>query len=371
MLGRIRVQEGERINLYIQSFSPKQIEGYARKYRSDFLFLVHFLMINEVAPKSHFMNWREPDILHYDSNDFMDFLLEGTKKRLIQELERDKDKWQFLIDEGSRQSRQFDPQSFRSFHVNELAILHCLSQVFYFDQVLPQQDAGKYSFLKEQLSWIGKHYDPACWIDYQAPRDALYSFLQQISWRKQSMNKTEQAAFREKCYEYLSDLREPPESVQLVKKRHTVGGKDYPGMSKLNEIFIDLELPFQIVSKQSKAQKKDPQTGGKVIDPETGKPQIDDKSYWYLQPVDPETERRRLEEKRTEKRIQQEMRKAEKMQQETQTQKKDRNPNNPYGVVITKQPRKQNTEPITPPETETPKEHAPGMKVQILRGGKP
>lgn len=59
------------------------------------------------------------------------------------------------------------------------------------------------------------------------------------------------------------------------------------------------------------------------------------------------------------------------MQQETQTQKKDRNPNNPYGVVITKQPRKQNTEPITPPETETPKEHAPGMKVQILRGGKP
>lgn len=80
MLGRIRVQEGERINLYIQSFSPKQIEGYARKYRSDFLFLVHFLMINEVAPKSHFMNWREPDILHYDSNDFMDFLPEGTKK---------------------------------------------------------------------------------------------------------------------------------------------------------------------------------------------------------------------------------------------------------------------------------------------------
>lgn len=371
MLGRIRVQEGERINLYIQSFSPKQIEGYARKYRSDFLFLVHFLMINEVAPKSHFMNWREPDILHYDSNDFMDYLPEGTKKWLIQELERDKDKWRFLIDEGSRQSRQYDPQSVRSFHVNELAILHCLSQVFYFDQVLPQQDAGKYSFLKEQLSWIGKHYDPACWIDYQAPRDALYSFLRQISWRKQSMNKTEQAAFREKCYEYLSDLREPPESVQLVKKRHTVGSKDYPGMSKLNEIFIDLELPFQIVSKQSKAQKKDPQTGGKVIDPETGKPQIDDKSYWYLQPVDLETERRRLEEKRTEKRILQEIRIAEKMRKKTQTQKKDRNPNNPYGVVITKQPRKQNTAPITPPETESSKEHAPGMKVQILRGGKP
>ena len=55
MLGRIRVQENERINLYIQSHTPKQIDAFARNSRNDFLFAVQFMWINTWVPKSEFM----------------------------------------------------------------------------------------------------------------------------------------------------------------------------------------------------------------------------------------------------------------------------------------------------------------------------
>jgi len=347
MLGRIRVEEGERINLYIQSYTSKMIEGYARKYLRDFLFLTHFLWINEESPKSHFMNWREPNILAYNAKDYMMFLPDGTREWLIRELEKDKDRWRFLIEKEKRHSRRYDLQSVRNLSVNELAVVHLLSQVYFYAKQLPEYKEDPYYFLKEQLSWIGKSYVPEHWIDYRAPREKLYNYLTEVSTKfdkKKPMDKEAQADFREDCFEYMSCLREPPESFVKAKKRHTVGSKRYPGKAKLNEIFIDLGIPYQIVSKQNKAQKKDKQTRAKVIDPETGKPRIDDKSYWHLEIVDLEKKQLELEAVRESNRTKQEERKAAR---------------NPYDLQECEQS-----------EAVQPKKTKKELKVGINRGGK-
>lgn len=376
MLGRIRVEEEERINLYVQSYTPKTIEGYAQKYLHDFLFLAHFLWINEESPKSHFMNWREPDILAYNANDFILFLPDGTREWLIRELEKDKDRWRFLIEKEKRRRRHYDLQSVKNLSVNELALIHYLIQIYYYKAQLTKPEGDPYYFLKEQLSWLGKTYDPECWIDYQSSRERLCSFLSDNRAKFDAgnpMDKEAQDEFREKCFEYLSCLREPPEAFIKAKKRHTVGSNKFPGKSKLNEIFTDMGISYQIESKQNKAQKKDKKTEAKIIDPETGKPQIDDKSYWYLISANIEQEQQKLEEKRSVKRMKREERNAQKEKEAAEKPKPERviDPNNPYGVVIRNYPKKKKASQTEAVGQEPPGEEKKKIKVQIMRGGKP
>lgn len=376
MLGRIRVGEGERINLYIQSYTPKIVEGYTRKYLRDFLFLAHFLWINEESPKSHFMNWREPDILAYNANDYMLFLPDGTREWLIRELEKDKDRWRFLIEKGNQRRRHYDLQSVKNLSVNELALIHYLIQIYYYKVQLSKPEEDPYYFLKEQLSWIGKAYDPVCWIDHQSSREKLYNYLTENSEvfnAENPMDKEAQAEFREKCFECMSSLREPPEAFVKAKKRHTVGSDNYPGKSKLNEIFTDMGIPYRIESKQNKAQKRDRETEKVLIDPESGKPQIDDKSYWYLIPVDVALEQQKLDVKRETRRIRQEERKAQKVREEAQMPKpeKVRDPKNPYGVVIRNYPKKKKVDREEAIEQKPPKQEKKSLKVQIMYGNEP
>lgn len=333
MIGRIRVEEDERINLYIQSHTPKQIDAFARNSRNDFLFAVQFMWINEWAPKSEFMPWKEPDKLNWENNkDCTYFLPDAVRLHLIRELEEDKDKWRFLLEKEKTKRRRYDLQSVKNLDVNELSVVYALSQVYAYEVQLPAYEGDLYYFLKEQLSWIGKEYDPACWIDYQCSREPIYQFLAEKSitfdrknpgdWKK-TMDKTEQLRFREKCFEYLSVVREPPESMLKAKKRHIIGSNKYPGKSKLNEIFADMGIPYRINSHQKKSYLTDERTGEMVIDPKTEKNKVDNKSYWYICCTDAKKEILELEAKREAKRIKQEERKAEK---EKQAKTKDERP---------------------------------------------
>ena len=326
MLGRIRVQENERINLYIQSHTPKQIDAFARNSRNDFLFAVQFMWINTWVPKSEFMNWKEPDTVYWENNkDCTHFLPDSTRLQLIRELEENEDKWRFLLEKEKPKRRRYDLQSVKNLDVNELSVVYALSQVYAYEVQLPKYEDDPYYFLKEQLSWIGKEYDPTCWIDYQSSREPIYKLLADTSitfdkknpadWKK-TMKKPEQAEFREKCFEYLSIVREPPASFSQAMKRHITGSNKYPGKSKLNEVFADMGVPYRINSPQKKSYLIDEETGKRVINPKTGKPKVDNKSYWYVSLTDVETQLLELEEKRDAKRIKKEERKTEREKQE-------------------------------------------------------
>lgn len=325
MLGRIRVEEKERINLYIQSLTRKQIEAYTRNSRRDFLFAVQFMWINEWKPKSRFTQWKEPDTLYWENHpDCTHFLPDETRLRLIYELEDDKDKWRFLLEKEKPKRRRYDLQSVKNLDVNELSVIYSLSQVYAYDVQLPTYQGDPNYFLKEQLSWIGKQYDPACWIDYHSSREPLCEFLKDTSisfdkknpedWKK-TMGKKEQHRFREQCFAYLSAVREPPESFLQAKKRHVTGKNEYPGLYKLNEIFADMGIPYKIESPQKKTSLIDEKTGQRVIDPKTKKAKIDNKSYWYVCCTDAAAELQKIDEKREAKRTKKEERKAEKERQ--------------------------------------------------------
>ena len=333
MLGRIRVKENERINLYIQSLTQKQIEAYARKSREDFLFVVQFMWINEWVPKSEFMPWKEPDTPHWENHpDCTHFLSDKTRQRLIRELEEDKDKRRFLLEKEKLGRRRYDLQSVKNLDVNELSVIYALSQVYAYDVQLPRYEGDRYYFLKEQLSWIGKKYDPACWIDYHSTREPICQFLAETcitfdkknpeDWKK-TMDKTKQKRFRQACFERLSIVREPPESFLQAKKQHVTGENSYPSIYKLNEIFADMGIPYKIESSQKKSYLIDEQTGKRVKNPKTGKPKIDNKSYWYVCIADAAAELQKIEEKREAKRIKKEEQKAEK---DCQAQAEPENP---------------------------------------------
>lgn len=290
MLGRIRVKEGERINLYIQSYTAQNIAALRNQCRRDFLFLAYFWMINLESPKCDFMIWRQPNLLARNPIDYMNFLSDGIRKNLIQELEDNNNLRRFLIDTENNWKRHYDLQSVDNLCVNELAVAYCIGQLYFFEKTLPRNTGDRYFFLKEQLSWIGKTYEPERWIDYHEPRACLNQYLSEICTKYSKnapMDKNAQDAFKKHCFEYLISLREPPESFLQAKKRHAVGSKDYPGKSKLNAVFTDLGLPFEIKSKQNKSLLKDRETGETIIDPQTGKKKADDQTYWYLDSTDP------------------------------------------------------------------------------------
>lgn len=169
----------------------------------------------------------------------------------------------------------------------------------------------------------------------------------------------------------MRGLREPPQSLIEAKKRHPLGSGTYPGKSKLNEIFVDAGIPYQIASPQNKRLLIDKETGEKVIDPKTGKPKVNNQSSWCVYSTDVGALRSGLEQKREEKRLKREQRKAERQQQEAvqPQQEKIPDPDNPY--VVVKNPLKYPQSAYSPAqEQEEPsKSKVSEIKIRVLRGG--
>lgn len=348
MIGRIRVKENQRVNLYIQSFTPKEVKGHRDEAAQMFLYMTHLLVMEETVHKS-VLGYRTPDEFDMESffgREHVRFLPKGIYEGVKEKIENDPNRKYFLYTEDHGNKSLRTQQNLQP-KLNPLAVLHYLNQVYFTRKELPEYTGDPYYFLKVQLSWLGKTYDPERWIDYESSRERLCRYLEKNSTRfdaKNPMGKEDQMAFRQDCFEYLFSLRIQPESFLKAKKRHAVGSGVYPGKSKLNEIFTDLGVPYQIKSRQNKAQKKDKTTGMKVLDPKTGSVQIDDKSYWYLVSADAKKEQEKLVEKRKEKQIKQAERRAEKASEAAQT-------------------------PMI--EQRTPREEKKSLKVRIMYGDEP
>lgn len=302
MIGRIRVREGQRVNLYIQHISPKKIKGYRDHAEDMLLYLAQLYIKDEQIHKSILGYGQGPDFKSVES--FMEegmvwLLPTATRKKLLERMENDPKRKHYLYDDDRGVVKQSVPND-RCYKLNPMAILHHLSQVYYMKVQLPEYNGDPNYFLKEQLSWIGKDYDPACWIDYDSSREQICSYLAEVS-EQEPMDKQAQLEFRKKCYEYLCCLRNPPEAFRKTKSRRTVGSGSFPGMRKLNEIFIAAGIPYQIDGDQNKKQLIDRETGQIVVDSRTGKPKIDNKTYWFVIPVDVEELRSAAEQKQAEK----------------------------------------------------------------------
>lgn len=127
-------------------------------------------------------------------------------------------------------------------------------------------------FLKHQLSWIGKEYDPSCWLLGNEKKLELTTFLDiAVESRplRQDDKYNEQHEFGMQCIQLMLELPFPPEDLRRNKSRF--GKVRYPGKNVLNKYFEELSLPYKIDSEQDKydgMDKKKTTWVVKYIDPD-------------------------------------------------------------------------------------------------------
>ena len=127
-------------------------------------------------------------------------------------------------------------------------------------------------FLKHQLSWIGKEYDPSCWLLGNEKKLELTTFLDiAVESRplRQDDKYNEQHEFGMQCIQLMLELPFPPEDLRRNKSRF--GKVCYPGKNVLNKYFEEMSLPYKIDSEQDKydgMDKKKTTWVVKYIDPD-------------------------------------------------------------------------------------------------------
>lgn len=275
MLGRIRVTEGQHVNLYLQSFTPKQMRAYRNTAEQRFQTVVQALLLDEMEPRSlfPFEAGRGERLGMELLNDYVPFFPAKLREELYGNLHRDPNRGNYVY----TQQRNAYEKPVRK--VNPLAVLNALSEVYYVRRRMPEFGGDPYYFLKEQLSWIGKSYDPTCWIDYTSTRDDMYAYLEQKSRDAVPMDADAQRRFRLECQEKLQTMRKGTREAVETAARFRGDSSQLPGLRKLNRTFISVDLPFQIRSAQSKKR---------IRDPKTGESAVDNKIYWQVVHLSPE-----------------------------------------------------------------------------------
>ncbi len=126
-------------------------------------------------------------------------------------------------------------------------------------------------FLKHQLSWIGKEYDPSCWLLGNEKKLELTTYLDAaVESRplRQDTKYNEQHEFGMQCIQLMLELPIPPKD--LCRNKSRFGKSRYPRKNVLNKYFEELSLPYMIDSKREKYDGMDKKTTWvvKYIDPD-------------------------------------------------------------------------------------------------------
>ena len=109
-------------------------------------------------------------------------------------------------------------------------------------------------YLRYQLQWLGKEYDYHCWLNYDKKYQNIINYLESVAampYLREDSNNHEQRDFAQKCFELLIELPTCPKSLWRNKSRYR-RRNTYPNMSKLNDCFEMLSIPYIISNKQKK-----------------------------------------------------------------------------------------------------------------------
>ena len=276
MLGRIRVKATETVNLYIQQITPNEIKGFTTQYRKELLFLAGFWLKDKKVPSSHFYYEDEDKVVYFRNNTLhikeVNFLSDHHND-LLKKVLANPAKLNYMLLDPTRKDKQLS-NNLENLQANVLGILYYLGELYQMEIVM--RDCNKkdpYYYLKEQLSWIGKEYDPARWIDYTKHLADLYEYLDSLSMCETLLSKEDQALFQKNCLTYLLNLRDLPAQFEAQKNRYSLSSKKFPGKKSLNIAFSEAGFPFTIESVQPKKP---------IYSAYGQKIAIDQKTYWRI-----------------------------------------------------------------------------------------
>ena len=237
MLGRVRVREGQRLKVYIQRQTPKQVKGYIDQCKKDILFLIRWKLNGKRVPRS---------VFHGNSRDIaFESFIDETSALQRERLENEH-RLKYLV------SRKDGIEE-----ANLLVIYQLLGNLYDMEVRAKAQGTEDPNFyLRHQLSWIGKTYDPTRWVDYQENQDGLLEYLGQLESSGHKIDKAGQTEFRRACLKLLLELRQPKPNFDKVKVRFNLERQVYPGLKVLNTAFEDAQIPYVIKNKQEDKSRR-------------------------------------------------------------------------------------------------------------------
>lgn len=282
MLGRIRVKADETVNLYIQRVTPNEIKGFVTQYRKELLFLVGFWLKDEKVVSSRFCYEDADKIVSFKNNTLyvktVNFLTEHHND-LLKRVLANPTKLNYMLINPDKKDKH-SSNNIDNLQVNVLGILYYLGELYQMNLMMRNcNKKDPYYYLKAQLSWIGKEYDPARWVDYNKHLNDLYEYLDSLSTSEILLSKEDQTLFQKNCLTYLLNLRELPKQFESQKNRYSLSSKKFPGKKTLNTAFEEAGFPFMIEAVQPK--KPIYSVYGQKIS-------IDQKTYWRIVKTIPE-----------------------------------------------------------------------------------
>lgn len=232
MLGRVRVREGQKLRVYIQRQQPKQIKGYIDQCRKDIEFLIRWELNRPQKDPNPFFSKIIQPIIHET---------EKLEQERLEPVYRSK----YLVQDMDEVTKKIVEKA------NPLVLCNLLGNLYDMEVRAKAQGTEDPSFyLRHQLSWLGKEYDPTRWIDYQETADELTAYLEPLAQSGKRLSKEEQLTFRRDCLRLLNELCGPSAYLDKVRRRFSLEQEDYPGMKVLNLVFEDARIPYRIRSRQ-------------------------------------------------------------------------------------------------------------------------
>lgn len=255
MLGRKRVADGERINVYIRAAEPQTVNGYRAAYEEKLCFVINFATLNKNktifnrrwtkesdggATYSVFDDAKKAKIIH-------NFQKKGYTSSLV---------WQQNKHGLSRERTEAESKNkiaplLSEFRYSTTALLALANQLQNCTEAVAEHCADpEDTYLKRQLFWLNKPYDETAWLNYQSSRDKLWKYLDSCVGKTFVLKGKKHQSFCEGCCQLFEDFPVKPKCLKNLRK-----GK-LPGKSLLNKAFEEIGFPFSIESRQSHSRNR-------------------------------------------------------------------------------------------------------------------
>ena len=256
MLGRRRVINGESVNLYIKVYSAKTINHLRYKCEQKLEFLTFFKLLNETSfdrvqqATAEYDGMRERSRLTAERiNTVVDHATKNSA--LLYSPKPVAGNWFGPYDRIKK--AEGNKAILEEYEGSQTALIALLYQYDIYRNAV--EDHRKTNdpvfYLKLQLSWLGKEYDPTHWVGYEDAIENFISYLESYSTPKSWLNETEQEEFSRGCLRLFGKHPVPLQKFNVVTALYQEKKGNLPRKNKLEKGFSEIGLPYRIETKQS------------------------------------------------------------------------------------------------------------------------
>ncbi len=243
MLGRCRINDKTKINLYIKNTKPTTISAFSSQAIQKLNLALRFL---------NYKNGLVRDSVYGDSERnalLAEISSQGLSKVIV------------LSDyhSSNAQKDSFNVDLFKIYKINYPNLLYYFYSLYlYYGTLLENKENDNTSefYLINQLNWLGKKYDISKWVGYMMRHKDLELFLQGYM-KSDGIHKEEKTDFREKIFRKILAFPTAllPSDMQKNISKYKSGKISLPQKNKLNEALKKLNVPYSIEKKSSYSEK--------------------------------------------------------------------------------------------------------------------